>query len=538
MKPTRILASATLIVSSLALITAAGISVGDEPGVVRMGSHPPQADSAPTQMLDPPGSGVATLDGGPPEPYMGMYPQPAPYAPYFERSHGATQQLPNSAYQPTQPFGPIMMFETNIGDGLGYNQSYQRLNARIPYHIIPNTNVLIGDISASVTNNGDPLANVGLIYRNYDSLRDRIFGFNAYGDYDQGYGNGDWYQVGAGYESLGKYLDFRANGYFVTGNDSNLLSSDLVGNLFLAGNNVFRTRNVVRDNAYSGVQAEVGGPLPVLGQYGLNMYAGGYYLHNGNGHDAPGFQARWQALITESLRVNTYLTSDDTFGTNSWVSLQYDIPNYKNRRVLRPSSVRDRLQDPVVRDNRIHTNIDRFSAAEACINGATGLAYNLIYVDPNATGLGSGAGTFEDPYKTMQFAAAGNSAAVDIIRVEPRDDASGTNLTINGGLTLFDDQALISANNDYELFRSGTTPFYIPGTGATGPGPLLTRPNMVAGGSVVRLANNNTIVGMQFDAANTAGRSRLLGRRLSRFCECHFRSIHHHTLVTNFDHVT
>ena len=505
MKPTRILASATLIVSSLALITAAGISVGDEPGVVRMGSHPPQADSAPTQMLDPPGSGVATLDGGPPEPYMGMYPQPAPYAPYFERSHGATQQLPNSAYQPTQPFGPIMMFETNIGDGLGYNQSYQRLNARIPYHIIPNTNVLIGDISASVTNNGDPLANVGLIYRNYDSLRDRIFGFNAYGDYDQGYGNGDWYQVGAGYESLGKYLDFRANGYFVTGNDSNLLSSDLVGNLFLAGNNVFRTRNVVRDNAYSGVQAEVGGPLPVLGQYGLNMYAGGYYLHNGNGHDAPGFQARWQALITESLRVNTYLTSDDTFGTNSWVSLQYDIPNYKNRRVLRPSSVRDRLQDPVVRDNRIHTNIDRFSAAEACINGATGLAYNLIYVDPNATGLGSGAGTFEDPYKTMQFAAAGNSAAVDIIRVEPRDDASGTNLTINGGLTLFDDQALISANNDYELFRSGTTPFYIPGTGATGPGPLLTRPNMVAGGSVVRLANNNTIVGMQFDAANTAG---------------------------------
>lgn len=48
-----------------------------------------------------------------------------PYAPYFERSYGATQQIPHSAYQPTQPFGLIMMFETNIGDGLGYEQSIQ-----------------------------------------------------------------------------------------------------------------------------------------------------------------------------------------------------------------------------------------------------------------------------------------------------------------------------------------------------------------------------------------------------------------------------
>ena len=234
-----------------------------------------------------------------------------------------------------QPFGPIIMFETNIGNGLGYEDSYQRLNARIPYHIIPNTNVLIGDISASVTNNGDPLANVGLIYRNYDASLNRIFGWNAYGDYDQGNGNGDWYQVGAGFESLGKYLDFRVNGYQVVGDDSMLLSSNLSNTLRLMGNNVFKTRSQVLDNAYSGIQAEVGGPLPVLGQYGLNMYVGGYYLHNDAGHDTPGFQARWQALITESLRVNTYLTTDDTFGTNSWVSLQYDIPNYKNRRVLR-----------------------------------------------------------------------------------------------------------------------------------------------------------------------------------------------------------
>jgi len=501
MKPTRILASATLIVSSLALITAAGISAGDEPGVVRMGSNPAQAGSTTTPEPDPVSTGVATLDGKPPESGGGIYPQPAPYAPYFERSTGATQQLPHAAYQPTQPFGPIMMFETNIGDGLGYGQSYQRLNARIPYHIVPNTNVLIGDISASVTNYGDPVANVGLIYRNYDASLNRIFGVNAYADYDQGNGTGDWYQVGAGFESLGKYLDFRLNGYQVVGDDSTLLSSNISNTLRLMGNGAFKVRNEVLDNAYSGLQAEVGGPLPILGQYGLNMYVGGYYLANGNGYDTGGFQARWQALVTESLRVNTYLTTDHTFGTNSWVSLQYDLPNYKNRRVLRPSTVRERLQDPVVRDNRIHVNRDARSINDALINTSTGLAYNILNVNPNATAVGNG--TFENPYNQLQSAAIANNAGVDIIRVVPRTDDTTTNLTVNGGLDLFDDQTLLSSLKPLVLAPNCIIPA---DTGlATMLGPLISNPTMFAGGSVVRLGNNNTVIGMRIDAANAAG---------------------------------
>lgn len=500
MKPTRIFASATLLFSSLALLTAAGISVGDEPGVVRMGGIQPPSDAAATPVPDPVSTGVATLDG-PPEPSMGVYPQPAPYAPYFERSYGATQQMPGSVFRPTQPFGPIMMFESNIGDGLGYGQSYQRLNARIPYHIVPNTNVLIGDISASVTNHGDPMGNVGLIYRNYDAATDRILGVNVYGDYDQGNGSGDWYQVGAGFESLGKYLDFRVNGYQVVGDDSNLISSNLASTLRLMNNSAYKVRNQVLDNAYSGIQAEVGGPLPILGRYGLNMYVGGYYLNNDAGDDTPGFQARWQALITESLRVNTYLTTDDTFGTNSWVSLQYDLPNYKNRRVLRDSPVRDRLQDPVVRDNRIHVNRDHRALNEAVINTATGFAYNMLFVDPNATAVGTG--TFENPFNTMQSAAIANNASVDIIRVVPRADDTTTNLTINGGLGLFDNQTLLSSLKPLTLAPDCIIPA---DTGlTTALGPLISNPLMVAGGSVVRVGNNDRIIGMRIDAANAAG---------------------------------
>jgi hypothetical protein len=404
-----------------------------------------------------------------------------------------------------QPFGPILMFETNLNNGLGYEDGYQRINARVPYHIIPNTNVLIGDLSASVTYEGSPIANGGLVYRRYDDLRNRVFGVNAFLDYDQGYGNQDWYRGTVGVESLGRYVDFRANGYFMLGDDSVLLSDASVGDLFLRGNNVFRTRNQVRENAYSGFDAEVGGPLPVLGQYGINMYAGAYVLGNDNGYDTVGFQARWEALITQNMTVNTNFTTDDTFGTNAWVGLQYELPNYKSRRVLRPrsSSVRERLQDPVVRSGRIHTNLDSLSIDEACINDLTGNAYNIVYVDPNIDTAGPGLGTFEDPFRSMAVLA--NNANIDIIRVTPNGDGSGTDLTINGGLSLFNNQALISSNTDYELFRIGTTPFFVPGTGATGPGPLLTRPDILAGESIVRLANNNTISGMQFNSANADG---------------------------------
>jgi len=81
MKPTRIFATASLIISSVALITAASISVGDEPGVVRMAAFKPQdGASAPAPTPDPVGSdGVATMNQPPAS--AELYPQPGNYLP-------------------------------------------------------------------------------------------------------------------------------------------------------------------------------------------------------------------------------------------------------------------------------------------------------------------------------------------------------------------------------------------------------------------------------------------------------------------------
>jgi len=507
MKPTRFFATASLVLSSFALITAANISIGDE-GVVRMSSLRPQEGTAPapaagaagqSQLPPTPAPGPAPVESAP-VPGNGIYPQPQGFAPYFERTVGATEVVPG-VYQPEQPFGPILMFESNLGGGVGYTDGSQRVNARMPYHIVPNMMVMLGDVSGGVTWDGKPYVSGGGIYRYYDPTRNRVFGVNMFFDYDEGLGFGNQTRTTAGFESLGKYVDFRANAYVMVGDDTTLLSSTPLSTIAQAGHNVFRQREEVRANAYSGGDFELGGPLPLLGRYGMNMYPGMYYLTNDAGHDALGFQVRWEALVTQNLTVNTTLAHDGTFDTNTFVGIQYEIPNYRQQRTFRPRVTRERLMDPVSRANRIHQRIDTIVQNDAIINPLSGNPWNLIYVDPNLALPGSG--TFESPYNSMQLAKLNNNAGVDIIRIAPRADDSGTNLTINGGMSLFDDQVLLSAQRPFEL-EPGVV---IPADVNPNPplAPLLSDPVMVAGGSVVRLANNNQILGLRFDGANAAG---------------------------------
>jgi len=493
------LASASLLFSGVALITAANVSTGDE-GVVRMSSLKPQDGTTPTPTPEAEGTVRVPSTAGPAAAAPMPYPQPQSYAPYFERSLGATEVIPRGAYGPEAPFGPILMFESNFGSGLGYKEGYQRANARVPKHIDVNKTVLMGDVSASVTWDGLPIFSAGGIFRTYDSDRNRIYGFNGFFDYDKGYGNGEWTRATVGTESLGKYLDARMNVYMIAGDNSQLLSSSLLPGIQMMANSVYQTRVDVRDNAYSGGDFEIGGPLPLLGRYGMNMYPGAYYLSNPYGGDSVGFQVRWEALITQNLTVNTWLSHDGTFDTNAWVSLQYEIPNYRKKRLLRDRGVRERLLDPVVRANRIHTNIDTTNNYLALVNPTTGGAYNLMHVNPNATVPGDG--TYEHPFATMQLAKGANNAAYDIIRIQPNADDSGSDLTINGGMGLFDNQILMSSLVPLPLSGGYTLPVEAP-AGST-LAPLLSDPVMGAGGSVIRLANNNSVLGLRFDASNAA----------------------------------
>ena len=520
MNTKRTIATLCLAFSCGALFLATNVSVGQQPegeGVVRLtaapqppvppaeGGRTAAAGNAAQSATGNSGAGVAQMG-------VGQVPNvPMTVQPLFQPGGVTESPVLGRLVEQNPEFGPVMMFESNIDNGLGFAEGWHRLNARIPYHIVPNTTVLMADLSASLTNRQNAVYNFGVIYRNFDASTNRIFGWNAYADFDDGLGNKQWKRWGVGLESIGTFLDMRANYYHVTGNDSVLLDSTLTGNLVLAGNNVFRLRTEGRENAYSGGDIEFGGPLPVLGRRGINMYVGTYYLNADQGHDTVGLSARWEMLLTEAVTVNAYFTNDDTFGTNSWAGISYEIPNYRERSILEPRRVRDRLPDPVRRHNRVHHQLDIVQRNEAVINPKTGLPYFIVYVNPDftsATDGGNGAGTLLDPFTSMEVASANNVLAglgtvtvPDIIRVDPRIDQTDTNLTVAGGLDLLDCQTLLSSTENYTLFTLDSQDFIIPAS-RIGPGALISNPTIGPAGSVVRLANENNIVGMQIDGSN------------------------------------
>lgn len=538
MNTKRVFASLCLAASSCALFTAASVSVGDQPGVVRLtagqqGSPPPNP-APPAREFSGGASGSASggvaSDAGtasmadlsypnqgapagnyPAEgmPMDGGFATPSTYDPYFQPSGGATESpVVGRMMAPNNPlFGPSVTFESNFEDGLGFSSAFHRANVRVPYHVVPGSSVLMADLATSVTNQGNYAYNFGAIWRNYDESRNRIFGWNGYFDMDDGQGNTDWKRLGFGFESLGQYLDFRANGYFVTGNDSFLLSDNLIGDIVLSGSGAFQVRNQTRENVYSGVDAETGGPLPMLGRRGINGYVGGYYLNNDTGFEAVGVSARVEAYVTESVTANFRYTNDGTFGTNAYVSIAYEIPSYRQRAIFQPRSVRSRLGDPVQRSARIHGNIDAVNELAPVVNQKTNRNFRLAYVDPNSTSEGTG--TLEDPFGSLQLLAVNNDPSIDIIRIAPNADDSGTDLTVNGGLQLFDFQQLVSTVDDFRLFTDDSgLDFVIAGTPTgTGLGPLISNPSNGPGSSVIQLANCNVVHGLRIDGANSTGTS-------------------------------
>jgi|GEM_PF-408002 len=522
MKTTRTFASICLTASCIALFAATNVSVGDQPGVFRMASAPqentppaipnglqpvPDGNLSGQEIQQDVGqfnmNGVPSGQGAPVQNNQQQFIDPNQF---LQRSAGVTSPIMGTQAFVQQPLvGPQATFEQNIDSGLGFQDSYTRINARIPNWLAPNDTVVNIDVSASLSGGGRDLYNYGLSVRHYDEARNRVWGINAFGDFDNTTSLSDYSRFGIGLESLGRYIDFIFNGYIVTGEDTFLSSRTVLPDLSLRGNNVVRSFRETRENAYSGFDAKIGGPLPWVGRRGINGYVGTYFLASEYGAaEALGVSAEVQVLATESFEVNAYYTNDEVFGTNSWVSLAYTIPNTRERQILRPRRVQDRLTDPVRRTNTIHSKTETLTATEAVINAKTGAPWTIFYVDPNATT--AGAGTVESPYMTLEMALAANSAAVDAIRVIPRLDDTGINLTATGGIDLFPEQALFSSHKDFTLFTDPTGDFVIPAIPTlTDMGPLIQDPTMVAGGAVIRATDWNRIQGLRIDASDSTG---------------------------------
>ncbi len=516
MKTTRTFASVCLTASCIALVLAANVSVGDQPGVFRMTSTPqtgggseivpvPDVQASGTDGGEQAGQVNLSGNGSAGQVNLGNGAVTNDPAQFMGSSAGVTSPVfATQAFQQHLLITPQVTFEQNIDDSIGMRDSYTRFNAFIPNHLMPDTTILAMSLSASLSADGDDLYNWGAIYRHYDQTRNRIWGLNVFGDFDDTALLDEYSRVGFGVENLGRYIDFIFNGYLNVGNDSTLSSRTALTGLSLSGNNVVRSFSEMRENAYEGFDWKVGTPVPWLGRRGMKTFLGMYYLNSEFGsQEALGFSAQFQLQATESLELNAFYTNDEAFGTNSWFNIAYSIPHTRHKRILRPKSVRERLSDPVRRTNTIHTRVESSTLTVAEINPKTGLPWFITYVDPNATSTGSG--TIESPYMTLEAAVAANAATVDAIRITPRTDGTGTNLTVAGGFDLFDEQSVFSSHKDFVLFEEAGSSFVIPAESTSTTGPLISNPTMMAGGSVIRIADWNRISGLQIDASNSAG---------------------------------
>lgn len=400
----------------------------------------------------------------------------------------------NIGYAVGSPFGPQVGVTLNPGDGIGWSDGYYGANVFLPLHFDPGVSMIFGLINVSATGNGDGVVNLGSGYRYRHLGLNRIFGIGGYLDVDDGHNN-TYKRVGVSVESLGRYLDFRANTYLIMGDNSKRVSSTFAGDPFFVGNFLALSRRTVTEDAYGGADFEVGGPLPYIGRYGLSGYIGPYWLHNSdstNDQDAIGVKARIQAQVNEDLTIGAQFSNDDIFSNNANVNITWTLPDGRPTRWFRQLPQRERMAQLPQREWRVAVNKYTSVGNEYLINPADNQPYQFAHIFPNNTATGNG--TIESPFNsTANFV---NDPRYDVIYVRPGNAAN-----LDNGIVLLDNQRLLSTAVTHQIVAVQGT-FTIPGfTG--GALPVLTNPNLVDA-PVVQLASNNEVSGFQIDGSNGA----------------------------------
>lgn len=390
-------------------------------------------------------------------------------------------------------FAPRTFVNARAGTLYGYEESYTNLGGFLPYFFEENA-MVFADARGLVTYDGRGGANLGLGWRYYMPEFDRFLGLSTWYDFDAGHIK-SYNQIGLSFESIGRYMDLRLNGYVPVGNDQNVLSSTLVGPGRFSGNGLFLSRVNEIETAFTGFDAEIGGPMPLLGRYGLSGYAGFYFFTGSSGSDFTGVSGRLNWQVNEDWQIGVQSTDDHVFGTNAQLQVSVTLPDGKAGRWLRPLSVRDRMMQSVFRNFRVTVEHEFQVQDELAINPKDNLPFFVVHVDPNgADGVDAGDGSVENPYNQLsQFdnLPFAEKSQVDIVYVDPRTD--GTSINLDDGVTLLSMQRLLSSSlpHSFQVAQFPGVDFVLPNAQLGQPLPILTN---TTGGNVVTFADGAMMV--------------------------------------------
>ncbi|NQV26606.1 MAG: inverse autotransporter beta domain-containing protein, partial [Rhodopirellula sp.] len=203
--------------------------------------------------------------------------------------------------------GPRFLLETRIGEWLGSSdQGSSAVNVMLPFSFESSNSVLFLDARGTASWNGGGSGSVGGGLRWFDEFRNRITGVSGFWDYDDT-NQRSYDQVGFGFESIGKWVTVHANGYVALGNQTNIISNRLTGSL-VPGSPITAEAIQGIETAYSGFNAEIGGPTPLLGRYGFESFVGGYHFQTPDASNATGVSFRTDVNVSNDLQLGINVT--------------------------------------------------------------------------------------------------------------------------------------------------------------------------------------------------------------------------------------
>ena len=387
----------------------------------------------------------------------------------------------------------------NSGSSYGIVDGYTNLNAFIPLSFDSDRSLWWINPRVNISDAGNGSSSIGVGHRVYIPEDDRVYGASFWWDNDTNYGE-TFNQLGGSFESIGRYTDLRMNFSIPVGETS---SSSFVSNsgTSFVGNTISLQRLFREEEAFSTYDAEVAIPFPGLGDFGVDLGVGVYYLGDSAKNNSVGVSARTQAQISDNFWLNGVYTNDDTFGSNFSINVELTMPASGPVRWFRQRPVAASLTDSVQRRYRIAVNSELVTRNEGTINPKTGSPYFVAHIDPDATSTGTG--TVLDPFVSLEAYAAADASLFDIIYVQPRADETDVNL--NTGIDLLSGQRLLSSSVPHSL-ESGGEIFPVPGFVASQPLPLLSSTGFMSDGSIVTLETGGScfeVAGFQIDHMTT-----------------------------------
>lgn len=314
--------------------------------------------------------------------------------------------------------------------GVGWDKGYSTLSLFLAPR---NNHVLIPffDARFHAFNDGYIASNLGAGARFAPISDNVVVGFNTYYDFRE-YKSFSSHQASGGLEILTSVVDFRINGYYPFSGKTD--EKDAYFHKFKKNSAYLR-----QDILYSlpSADAEIGFELPEpFKQVHLYMAFGSYYLFKTHAQNhaignAMGYKARLTATPEDYISFGVEYTHDRLFNNrvNGYISFQVPLGKktvkakskskyYKHRKECDAYYIgmERKTQDPY--HNEIIPFYDETFSYDAYLNNNR-IKRRFIFVNNtnlDSDQIGSGSGTFEDPYTTLKLGEI-NSDPADIIYV-------------------------------------------------------------------------------------------------------------------------